>query len=111
MNKIIILLSITIFLLSSCGVSSKKFQATNLKISKRVGLLDQNIKSLNDDIAKLEFKIRNLENLFMKNNDSQIQKVNQLEQEIYDFETKNKNLKDLMSKLRIEVAKLKKQLE
>ena len=99
---------IGILLVGGC-VSPKKLQESNLSTSREINNLNNKIKSLNSEILGLESYIKNVESISKENNELQKNRINKLEQQVKDFEIKNKNLKDLISKLRIEVAQLKKQ--
>lgn len=96
-------------MLSSC-VSPKRLQTQNIEFNNNIENLAIKIKSLEKAIMDSNSTVQNLNEKSNTKFMDQAQTIQSLKRQVSDLENKNKNLRDLISKLRIEVTILKKRI-
>ena len=100
----------SILLITYGCVSPKEFQATNSRVNSKLYTIENEIESLEKTIFKLNNEITKLSDELKNEKLKHSKNVQQLEQQLDSFKKANKNLRDLISNLRIEVASLIKQI-
>ncbi len=107
-GTLLILIVLTLGI-ASC-VSPSKFQAANSQLGREISNLESKISSLNSQITRLSERTYTLESQLQTQTRLHNEEVGDLRMKIDDIEDRNKNLKDLVTTLRREVARLKSQL-
>jgi predicted RNase H-like nuclease (RuvC/YqgF family) len=107
-----ILIIITLGIITSC-VSTKEFESGMSSLKYEIASMQREIVSLENELSRhnqiiyrLQSTVSNLESKREVDKQKHSEEIQLLEMRIADFENRDENLRDLISRLRIEVIRL-----